>query len=113
MAKIGIIGTVAEGFAESTRNVYAANKENMRAIKADTKANFEAATTPDPGLEKFKEAKGLKNKVKAIGQNIKDGAAEASEAEKERRTEIPNHTAYRAGLEEQRTRWQATINGSY
>jgi len=33
MAKKGIIGTVTEGFAESTHNVHAANKENMAANK--------------------------------------------------------------------------------
>jgi hypothetical protein len=110
--KKGIIGKVAEGFAESTRAVHEINKENMAAVKADTKANFEAATTPDPGLVKFKQAKGVGGKVKAIAENIKEGAAANSEKERARRAEIQSHTTYKTGLEEQRTRRQATIAGT-
>jgi len=48
--KKGIIGTIREGFAESIHNVREINKENMAAVRADTKANFEAATMPVPDL---------------------------------------------------------------
>lgn len=111
--KKGIIGTITEGFAESTRNVHAINKEHMAAVKADTKANFQAATTPDPGFVNFKQAKGFGNKIKVVGQNIKNGAAAASEHEKDRRAEIQSHEAYRTLLDEQRTKRQTSINRSY
>lgn len=111
MANKGIIGNVTEGFAESTRNVHQINKANIAAVKADTKANFAEATAPDPGLVKVKETKGLGNKIKQIGENIKEGARENSEKEKERRAEIQSHDSYKTLLEEQREKRQSTING--
>jgi len=95
----GIIGTVTEGFAESTRNIHAINKEYMAEIKADSKAVWDAAKEPDPGLVKVKEAKGLGNKIKAIGQNIKEGAAEASENNKAFRAEVQSGEQYRTVLQ--------------
>ncbi|MCL2817667.1 MAG: hypothetical protein FWD39_04695 [Clostridiales bacterium] len=112
MENKGIIGKVAEGFAESTRTVHQINKENLAAVKADTKANFAEATAPDPGFEKFKEAKGFGNKVKVIAENIKEGARENSEKEKERRTEIQSHDSYRTLLEDQRAKRQAVVKRS-
>ena len=108
----GVIGKVAEGFAESTRAVHEINRENIAAVKADTKANFEAASAPDPGLEKVKQTKGFGNKVKAIAENIADGARENSEKEKARRADIQSHTSYQTLLEGQREQRQATIRGS-
>jgi hypothetical protein len=111
--KKGIIGTIKEGFAESTRNVHTINKEHLAAVKADSKALFEEAKTPDPGLVKVKQAKGLGNKIKVIGQNIKDGAAANSEREKERLTEIMSFDSYRTLLEGQRTMQQTMIKRKY
>ena len=82
------------------------------AIKADTKANFDATTTPDPGLVKVKEAKGFGNKVKAIGQIIKDGAREQIEINREHRAYIQSQESYATLLEEQRVNRQATIDGT-
>jgi hypothetical protein len=113
MENKGIIGKVVEGFAESARTVHAINKENLAAVKADSKANFEAVTASDPGFEKFKQAKGFMNKVKVIGENITEGAKAASEKEKELRAEIQSHEAYRTILEDGRGRRQATIAGSW
>ena len=107
--KKGIIGTVVSGFAESTRTVHSINKENIAAVKADSKALFDEARKPDPGMVKFKQAKGFGNKVKVIAENIKDGAAEASENEKVRRAEIQSHESYRTILTEQRGMQQAVI----
>jgi len=109
--KKSIIETVVDGFAESTRNVHEINKENLAAVKADTKANFDEATTPDPDFVKFTEAKGLGAKAKVVVENIKAGAAEAGVKEREYRAEVQSHEAYRVSLEEQRTRRQATIKG--
>ena len=113
MGSKGIIGKIAGDMAQSARTVHEINRENIAAVKADSKALFEEAATPDPGLEKVKQARGFGNKVKAIAENIKEGAAEAAEIEKERRAEIQSHESYRALLEEQRTRRQATITGSH
>ena len=110
--KNGVIGTIKEGFAESTRNVRDINKANMAAVKADTKANFDAATEPDPGFVKFKEAKGLGNKVKVIGENIKEGAREQSEITKEHIAYVQSHESLNNLLEEQRANRQATIDGT-
>ena len=112
MSDKGVIGKIADGFAESTRNVHEINKENLAAVRADTQANFAEATAPDPGFEKFKEAEGLGNKVKVIAENIKEGARENSERERERRAEIKSHSSYQSTLEEQRAKRQATIKGS-
>lgn len=111
--KKGIIGKIAEDLVESTRVVHEINKENIKAVHADTKANFAAATTPDPGFEKFKQAKGLGNKAKVVVENIKEGARENSAKESERRAEIRSHESYRTGLEEQRAKRQTTIRGSH
>ena len=106
---MGVIKKIANDLAESTRKVHEINKENIAAVHADTKANFAEATTPDPGFVKFTEAKGIKNKVKVIAENIKEGAKENSDKEKARREEIQSHASYKTLLEEQRTNRQKTI----
>ena len=108
-----IIGTITKGFAESTRAVHEINKDNMAAVKADSKALFEGAKAPDPGMVKFRQAKGIGNKVKVIAENIKEGAAEASEIENERRAEIQSHESYRKILEETRTKRQGATANPY
>ena len=113
MENKGIIGKIAGGMAESTRTVREINRENIAAVKADSKALFEEAATPDPSLERFKQAKGFGNKVKVIAENIKEGAQENSEKERARRAEIQSHESYRTLLDEQRTSRQATITGSH
>ena len=110
--KKGIIGTITEGFAESTRNVHTINKEYMAEVKADSRAIYEQAKTPDPGMVKFKEAKGFENKVKAIGENIKDGAAQASENQKAFRAEVQSGEQYRAVLANTRGFQQSMIPNS-
>jgi len=109
MKNKSIVGKIASDLAESTRKVHEINKENIAAVHADTKANFAEATTPDPGFVKFTEAKGIKNKVKVIAENIKEGAKENSDKEKARREEIQSHASYKTLLEEQRTNRQKTI----
>jgi len=102
MNRNSFIGTVADGFAESTRNINAINKEHMAVVTADSKAVWDAAKAPDPGVARVKEAKGLGNKVKAVGQNIKDGCTEASANEKAFRAEVQSGEQYRAVLESSR-----------
>ena len=109
--KKNIIGKVADGLAESTRAVHEANKENFNAVKVDTKANFDAATAPNPDLEKVKQAKGLGGKVKAIAENIAESAQENTEKEKARRADIQSHSSYKTLLENQREQRQNTIGG--
>jgi len=92
--KKGIIGTIAE----SARNVRAVNAEYTAEIKTDSKAVWDAAKKPDPSFAKVKEAKGFGGKVKAIGKNIMDGAAEASENNKTFRAEVQSGGQYRTVL---------------
>ena len=111
--KKSIIGTIKEGFAESTRTVHKINKENIAAVKADAKTMYDEVTTPSPGFVKFKEAKGVGNKAKVVVANIKESAAEASEIEKERRADIQSHEAYKTILEMSRAGVQKTMNPKY
>jgi len=111
--KKGVFGTITEGFMESTRAVREINKEHWAAVKADSKAVFEEAKTPDPGLVKFRQAKGLGNKIKVIGQNIREGTAANSEKEKERRAEIMSFDSYRTLLDEQGAGRQAVMSRGY
>jgi len=109
--KKSIIGKIAEDMAESARHVHAINKDNMAEVKADTKANFNEATTPNPNFVKFKETKGLGNKAKVVVEGIKEGAKENSEKEKVRRAEIQSHESYKTLLKEQRNLRQSIIKG--
>ena len=110
--KKGVVGKVIEDLAESTRAVHAINRDNLAAVKADTRANFVEATTPDPDFVKFKEAEGLGEKAKVVVESIRTGARENSAAEKARRAKIRSHESYQRQLEEQRAARQATINGT-
>jgi len=106
----GVIGKVVDGFAESTRTINEINKENIAAIKADSKANFEAAAAPNSGLVKFKEAKGFGNKVSTIFSSLKEGAEISSAKEQERREEIQSFDSYKAILGSQRASGRHAIN---
>ena len=109
MADKGIIGKIVDDIAENTRAVHEINKENFAAVKADTKANFKNATVPDPGFEKFMQAKGIGNKAKVVVENIRESAKENSDKEKARRAEIQSNDPYRTVLEDQRTGRQDII----
>ena len=109
-AKKGVFGKIAGGFAESTRNINEANKENIAAVKAESKANFKEATAPSPGMVKVREAKGFGNKIKAIAANIAESSRENSEKEKARRAEIQSQKSYKAVLEEQRENRQNSMS---
>ena len=108
--KKGIIKKIADDLVESTRNIHKINKENLATVKADAKANFYEATTPDPNFVKFKEANGLSEKAKVVVESIKESAKETSEKERKHRAEIQSHESYRNSLEEQRAKRQATID---
>lgn len=98
----GILGSITEGLTESTRAVHEINRENLDQVRAQARADHKAAATPDPGLAKVKEAHGVGGKLKAVAQNIADGARENSEAERERRAEIRSHAAYAETLKDAR-----------
>jgi len=102
--KKGFIAKIFDGFAESTRAVNQINRENVAAVKAESKANFKEAVKPDSGMKNFLEAKGFGGKVNAILTNFKDGAKVNSEIEKERRTKIQSHESYKAILDNQRNK---------
>lgn len=83
--KKGVVKTVCDGFAESTREAHQISKAMIAGQKEEYKERHIAATEPDPGLEKVKQADGFKAKVKQIGENMKDGCKEAPEKERQRR----------------------------
>ena len=107
MENKGVFSTIIEGFAESTRTIHEINKENIAAVKEETKINFEAATAPNSGLVKLNETKGFWNKIKVIFSNIRESANANTEKENLRRAEIQTHESYRTTLEEQRTNRQS------
>jgi len=103
---------VADGFKKSTRTVHEINRENFAEVRADAKANFQKATEPDPDFQRFREAKGLRGKIKVIWASIVAGAAENTAKETARRNEAQSFSSYKEMLETQRENRQATINGS-
>ena len=107
MENKGVFSTIIDGFADSTRTIHEINKENIAAVKEETKTNFEAATAPNAGLVKLNETKGFWNKIKVIFNNIIESANANTEKENLRRAEIQSHSSYRTILEEQRTNRQS------
>jgi len=106
MEKKGIFTTIINGFTESTRTINEINKENITAVKEESRARFEDATAPNYGIVKLNETKGFWNKVKVIFDNIIVTARIQSANETARRAEIQNHNSYRNVLGEQRTNRQ-------
>ena len=98
----GVIGKIVDDLVESTRTINEINKENMEAVRAETKANFDEATAPSAALIKFREAKGFRNKIKAMAEGVIESTRESAAKEKARRAEIQSHSAYRKILEDQR-----------
>ena len=107
--KKGFFTTIISSLAESTRTVNEINKENITAVKEESRTNFEAATASNPGIEKLNETKGFWNKIKVIFSNMRESANAQTEKEIVRRSEIQNHNSYRNVLEEQRANRQAVI----
>lgn len=96
--KQGVAGRIIGDLKANTRTVHQINKENLAAEK-------EAFRTMHPELVKFREARGLRNKMQVIGENLREGCREASAKERERREEIRSFEAYRTLLDEQR-KWR-------
>ena len=109
VAKKGIFTTIISDLAESTHAINEINKENITAVKEESRINFEAATASNPGIEKLNETKGFWNKIKVIFSNMRESANAQTEKEIVRRSEIQNHNSYRNVLEEQRANRQAVI----
>jgi len=104
----GVVRKIFDNIKESTRTVHEINKANLAAEKEAYRARHSEAIEPNPGFEKFREAKGLKNKMAVLGESFKESCRENSEKEKVRREQIKSHEAYRTLLEEQRTNRGAT-----
>jgi len=98
----GVVGRIVDDLKESTRIVHEINKENVAAEKEAFRTRHEEVVEPDPGFEKFRKAKGLKNKTAVVGENIKEGCKESSEKERKRRKQIQSHESYRNLLEDKR-----------
>lgn len=112
MSNKNAIGKVGEGFAVTTRNVNSINGANMSGIMSDTHANHSNLSATNPGIKNIMEAKGLGNKAKAMGQNLKDGVKENIELDRQYRERVQSQEDYRILLEKQREDRQATINGT-
>jgi len=102
LKKQSVVGKIFDDLKESTRAVHEINKENLVAEKEASQARLAKATEHSPDVEKFKQAKGLKNKTRVVAENIKEGCSKNSEKEKERRAQIRSHESYRTLLEQQR-----------
>ncbi|MCL2683591.1 MAG: hypothetical protein FWE63_08980 [Bacteroidales bacterium] len=79
----------------TTRTVHEINKESFATQKERSKTWHEEATEPNPGFVKFRETKGLKNKMAVVAENFRENCKEASEKEKERREQIKSFESYR------------------
>lgn len=78
---------------ENAKKQHEIDKENFNAVKADSKARFEEAKKVDPDFQEFKDAKGLKSKVKVVAEHAaRDGKKLAEE----------NRENYKKVLEEER-----------
>jgi len=108
--KKGVFATIFDGFAESTRSINEINRENMAAVREESRASFEAATATNSGLTKLSETKGFWNKVKVMFGNMKETSGALAENEKNRRAEIQSQNSYRNVLENQRTGRRTAIN---
>lgn len=91
--KKGFLGKAIDDMKENARLQRKIDKENFEAIKADSKARFEEAKKVDPDFQEFKDAKGLKAKVKVIGEHVVRDSKKISEENREN---------YKKMLEEQR-----------
>ena len=78
---------------ESARKQHEIDKENINAIKADSKARFEEAKKVDPDFQEFKDAKGLKAKAKVVAEHAARNGKKIAEENREN---------YKQMLEEQR-----------
>jgi hypothetical protein len=106
-----VVGKIIDDLKENTRTVHEINKQNLAAEKEAFRVRYEEATKADPDFKKFRQAKGLKNKMAAVTENIKEGCRENSKKERERREQITSFKSYKNLLAEQRTKREtATTN---
>ena len=109
MVSVVFLITILAASCASTKAIHETNKENMAAIKADTRANYEAASRsriPDS----VKQVEGFEEIFKAIWDSIVEGAEEEAENTKKRQENIQSGESYRNTLEAQRESRQNTIN---
>lgn len=77
------------------------DKENLDAIKADSKARFEEAKKVNPDFQEFKDAKGLKGKAKVVISHMERDGKQIAEENRQKQQKL---------LEEQRQQMNYTIN---
>lgn len=99
--KKGFFGKAFEDMKESAKEQKKIDKENFEAIKADSKARFEAAKKTNPDFQEFREADGLVEKAKVVMSHIeRDGKSITKETQEN----------YKSMLEKQRKNMNDTIN---
>ena len=91
----GVVGKIFDDLKENTRTVHEINKQGLATQKETFRARHEEAIEPNPEFVKFREAKGLKNKMTVVAESFRESCKEASEKEKERREQIKSFEAYR------------------
>jgi len=101
---------VIEGFKTSIKAANEISKEQFNSVKEQTKAMYEQATTPHPGIEEVKNAKGFNAKVKAIVKSMKDDCIYAREQEKMFRDDVINLRPTRDALEVSKMIHQVVTN---
>jgi len=97
-----VFGRIFSDIKESARTVHEINKENLAAERSAVRTMYSETTEADPAVVKFRQAKGFKNKMNVVADNIRQDCKEYSEKGKVRREQIKSHEAYRLLLEEQR-----------
>lgn len=100
----GFFGKAFNDMKESAKKQHEIDKANFEAVKADSKANMEAAKAfKAEDRQEFKDAEGLVEKAKVVMSHMeRDGKKIAEE----------NRENYEKMLEEQRKNMNDAINGN-
>ena len=82
------IAKAFDDIKESAKKQHEIDKQNFNEIKAISKENFENAKKENPDFKEFKDAKGLKAKVKVVGEHICRDSKKISEENREKYKEM-------------------------
>jgi len=106
-----VVGKIIDDLKESTRTVHENNKANFSAEKEAFREMYAKAIEPDPNFVKFRQTKGIKNKMRFLAENFKEDYKEISIKEKERREQF--NDSYKTLLEDQRTKREELVKSRY
>lgn len=86
--KKSIISRVMDDIKADASAQHEIDKANFAAVKADSKARFDAAATPSEDFIEFKEANGLKEKAAVVGKHLARDGKERREQGRENYEEM-------------------------